>query len=315
MFKLICIMVLSLTIGGLLNPITLLNGPIERTTQVSEFKELQIDFPKSEYLKKDKTGIKYTKIKRILLESKNTISLNGPITADSVAKLQAEFMKKSLKLSKSSKIYLVLYTPGGDVYSGLALIDSIKAIPQRVETITIFSASMGFEIVQSLNKRYITTTGVLMSHRASGSIGGEFSGNLEKRYELLKRRLTYMEVVAARRMGISLKAYRKLIRDEYWVSGFDAVPENAADQIAYVNCGKSLNGYVKRTVSTFFGPVYITSHKCPTIVTPIKIDFTQIKSNLKRLELKKLFNMFYTDKIKFINTYIKTNKINKYFIK
>ena len=77
----------------------------------------------------------------ITLEAKNTLVLSGPVTSDSVAKLQSEANAMSSKLKDGDKIYLVLDTPGGSVFAGMDLIDHLRALPQKIETITLFAAS------------------------------------------------------------------------------------------------------------------------------------------------------------------------------
>lgn len=313
MFKLLVVIVFCISIlciGLPLNTIDL--GNYNADTGIENTPNIKSNLNKEILIEKS-NNFNSSKPVRISLGSKNTISLNGPIDESSVLDLQLKIMKMSNELPRNSKIYLVLYTPGGSIFEGLALIDNFKAIPQKIETITLFSASMGFEIVQNLDTRYITPSGILMSHRGAGSVSGQFDGELEQRYKLIKRQITYMEQVAADRMNLSLEDYKKLVKDEYWVSGFDAVQENAADQTALVSCGKSLSGTNVKIINSIFGPVEMTISNCPIITTPISFNFKNIKDPIKRKEIEVLLKTLYNNKIKFINDYIKTKKYFEYF--
>jgi ATP-dependent protease ClpP protease subunit len=112
----------------------------------------------------------------ITLSADNTISFNQPFSAVYVAKKQQEFINL-VKDDPTKEINIVLYTPGGSITAGQRFFDTIKAYPNKVNTITIFAASMGYMTVQNLGKRYILPSGILMSHRAKlGGVGGEIPG-------------------------------------------------------------------------------------------------------------------------------------------
>ena len=119
-----------------------------------------------------------TQQKTIVLNTFNAINFNQPFTMDYVAKKQIEAIEKC-GTNLGGDIYLVLYTPGGSISAGQLLFDTLKPLPCNFHTITIFSASMGYQTVQNLGKRYMLPSGTLMSHRASiRGIGGELGGGL-----------------------------------------------------------------------------------------------------------------------------------------
>lgn len=246
--------------------------------------------------------------KIITIEKANTLVLNGAVTAESVAKLQLQLLKMSNTLSKDAVIYLVLKTPGGSIDEGVSLIEDLKNIPQKVHTITIFAASMGFMTVQSLGTRYITNNGVLMSHRAAlGGLAGQISGELESRLAMIKRLVTYLEVISSNRMKMKLEDYKQMIVNEYWVHGFDAIGQNAADEKVGLLCGKSMMGTTTETVKTFFGNVDLIMSECPTIVGPVGISTAKVDPT-KKAEVYKFINELYNDQAAFTKNYILTNK-------
>lgn len=206
----------------------------------------------------------------LLLTEKNTIVLRGPITEESASKIQLSLLQHY----SNSGIILVLDTPGGSVDAGLAIIEVANGLHKKVHTLTIFAASMGFQLVQNLGTRYILNYGTLMSHRATISgLGGQFDGELESRYKYLKSDIDQLDIIAATRMNISVAEYKALIKDEYWVKGYQAIEDKAADLVVNVRCSKELvQATEKTTINTFFGTYILTYSKCPLISYPISID-------------------------------------------
>jgi ATP-dependent Clp protease, protease subunit len=246
----------------------------------------------------------------LVLKSENTIVFNEVVTDESVAKFQVEINKMSNKLPASQEIIMVLYTPGGSVDAGMLLMDTLKALPQKVKTLTIFSASMGFQFVQNMDERMIIPSGVLMSHRASGGMEGELGGEFDVRLNAVRRQIQYMDQIAANRMKMSLEAYRDLIRDEYWVHGFEAVGDRAADKLILARCGKDMTGTREQEFMTFFGPVKVTFSKCPLITGPLEVKMDRV-SEEGLPEMKTYMDLLYQNPREFWKTYIKTEKYIK----
>ncbi len=252
-------------------------------------------------------------VKKIVrLEAKNTVVFRGPVTAGSVSQIMIKLKKVSRKLRKRDTIYLVIDSPGGSVFAGLGLIDFMKALPQKITTITLFAASMGFQIVQNSDHRMILTNGTLMSHRARGGVSGQFDGELESRYKMVKRAIDYMDVIASKRMGLSLKTYKALILNEYWVHGFDAIEDRAADEQILVQCGESLDGVEVVKLRTFFGTINAKFSKCPLIKAPVSVAFdSKNKRNLNYL--KYLHRVSFKDYNKFMKDFLFKPKFNQTF--
>jgi ATP-dependent protease ClpP protease subunit len=200
----------------------------------------------------------------ITLMSKNTLSIRGEVSVQSMSKLTDELLKMSRSLSRDETIYLVLDTPGGDVDAGNQFLDVADATPQRIDTITMRTASMGFHFAQHLGRRLILPSGTLMSHRMRvGGIAGQVPSEAETRLKMAQALADRLDKVAAARMGITLEKYKAMIRDEYWVSGQAAVDDNAADKVVLATCDKSLDGFETRIVETFLGPMETRVNRCP----------------------------------------------------
>ncbi len=252
-------------------------------------------------------------VKKILtLKASNTIVFRGPVTESSVSDIMRKMTLMSRRLSRNIPIYLVIDSPGGSVFDGLDFIQFAKALPQRVRTVTLFAASMGFMIVQNLDKRYIATNGTLMSHRASVTgLSGQINGELESRYKMIKRAVDYLEYKSSKRMKLSLDKYRTLINPEYWVHGFDAVGDSAADEQVLIRCDSSLDGEEALVFRTFFGPVKAYFSKCPLIKAPIKMEFKRVRKS-RRKYLKYVFMLVFENKRKFVEDFIVKDNINRF---
>jgi ATP-dependent protease ClpP protease subunit len=262
----------------------------------------------------DASEVKLQDIKKtITMEDSTMVELRGPVSDSSVGKAIKELQAISRKVSKTTELYLVLDTPGGDVVAGTDLIDFAKALPQKVNTITLFAASMGFQIAQNLDTRYITRSGTLMSHRARvGGVGGQVKGELEVRVNMIRRQIDMLDFVASQRMGMAQKDYEAMIFNEYWVYGFDAVGQKAADEQVNLRCGESLSGSEAQVFNTMFGPVKVTFSKCPLIKEPESIEMGNVAEE-HRTEVLNALKMSLTEEKDFVQQYILTSKYQDIF--
>jgi ATP-dependent Clp protease protease subunit len=210
----------------------------------------------------------------VVLKESNTVYLLDTVTGETVTKVMLGIQK--LNLDKTEEpIYLVLNTPGGSIFDGVDLIRFAKTSRRKIHTVTIFAASMGFQIVQALpGRRLITEGGVLMSHRgAVGGIGGQFPGELNSRLDFLLQVSKELDSEVAKRAGITLEEYEKLIHDEYYATPIKALAERFADEKVNVSCDSSLSGIRVEEVQTVFGIIEAQFSKCPLITSPLSIAF------------------------------------------
>lgn len=249
---------------------------------------------------------KSDKLATLKLGKRNTVSLRGVVTEETVTEVEQELLTMSAKLDADDEIYLVLDTPGGSIDAGNNLIEFIKGLPQKVNTVSLFSASMGFHIVQSLNKRYVTSTATLMSHRAKAQVGGEIPGSLISRINSLSKLLDIMDQTAADRMQISRNDYRDVIHDELWINGKENIEAKTADQVVKVSCAKDLSGEKSIVFNTIFGDATVVFSQCPIITSPLKVIFGVGQD--KNDKLRNFVGQLFYNKKRFVQEFILTNK-------
>lgn len=201
----------------------------------------------------------------ITLTKDNTIVLDQPVDEMSTGKTLQQAIDMDAKLPSGDPIILVLNTPGGLIEEGLMLKAGLKGLNRPVKTLTLFAASMGFQLVQGLGERLIVPNGTLMAHKARGGFRGEFPGQIDSRYAYYLRRLEKLdeEVVARTKGKYTLETFRNLYENEYWVEGADAVEHGFADKLVTARCDQSLSG-TKHTDIDFFGfLIRVVQSQCP----------------------------------------------------
>jgi len=253
---------------------------------------------------------------RLTLEKGSFYSFNSVVTSSYVATSMQAIMKLDQELEKGKPLYLVLNTPGGSIFSGLEFIDFLKGLDREVKTISLFSASMGFAFVQELGERIVTDNSLLMAHRSAGGVEGQFDGELESRYNMIKRKIDLLEIRAAKRLQIPVKDYRQKVLNEYWVHGFDAVGDKAADKNVRLKCGSSLSGTSVKQIPFVFGIILqVTFSDCPLIKEPLGITAKLPEESSKELvkQAKDLVNELHSSKETFFNDYVKTGRYKLFF--
>ena len=265
-----------------------------------------------------KTGL--TNKNYVVLSESNTIVLSGEVNGQTVGKIVQEMREKDTKKSylrkklglKGGPLYLFLNTPGGSIQSGMELIEILKGSDRQVNTVSMFAASMGFQLVQSLGERLVLENGVLMSHRAygefSGSFGGQNPSQLENRYNFWLSRIKELDQHTAERTKgkHTLEDYQKSYANELWLTGKQAVENGYADKVVSVKCDKTLQGVVEHEL-TFFGlRVLYDTDKCPLNTSPMNIRVVSPETE------RELDGKDYEDvKNKFLQDY--NNKLRKVF--
>jgi ATP-dependent Clp protease protease subunit len=186
----------------------------------------------------------------VTLTLDNTIAINDEFDGHSVSQIAKKARELDARIPSGDPIYLVINSPGGSIEDGLELIENLSNLRRPIITISLFSASMGFQTVQALGERYVTKMGTLMSHRATGGFYGQMPGSLGTRYAFYLRRVLKLDENAVRRSKgkLTTASYATLIQDEFWCDGQDCIDKGLADKIVSPSCDKSLTGFTSVSV-------------------------------------------------------------------
>jgi ATP-dependent protease ClpP protease subunit len=119
-----------------------------------------------------------------------------------------------------------------------------------------------------VGERLATLKNIMMAHRAKGTFSGQFeNGELESQLQLFKKIVRTMEQRNANRIGISLKAYKSNVINEWWSYGSQSKKLNIVDKLVSLICSKELiNKKRSSTRMTILGPMEgPEKSQCPLI--------------------------------------------------
>ena len=137
------------------------------------------------------------------------------------------------KENPDKDIQLYINSPGGSVYDGLAIYDTMQYIAPDVQTIGIgLQASMGAFLLSSgaKGKRFVLPNARVMIHQpSSGTRGKVTDQEISLRESIaLKERLA---AIMADNTGQKLDKIKADMERDYWLSAADAVAYGLADEV------------------------------------------------------------------------------------
>lgn len=165
-------------------------------------------------------------------DGSRVVFLYEPVTPAVASRVVVELLQHD-SVSGEIPVHIYIFSPGGCVASGLAIIDTMRHISAPVFTYAMgYAASMGAVILASGTKghRYLLPHSRVMIHQASGSV----SGNMETILATLGYQ-TALEAetdeLLAKASGKSIEEIRSASRVDNWMKAPDAVAFGLADVI------------------------------------------------------------------------------------
>ena len=164
------------------------------------------------------------------------IFLGYPIN-DEVANIVTAQLLFLESTDRTRDIQMYINCPGGSVYAGLGMYDTIQYITPDVATIcTGMAASMGAVLMcaGTKGKRTALKHSRIMMHQPSGAIGGQAS-DIEITVNEIKKLKKELYEIIAHHTGKTLKQVEKDCDRDYWLTSQEARDYGLVDEVLLVN--------------------------------------------------------------------------------
>lgn len=156
-------------------------------------------------------------------------------TSDDPIKKAIEDLNVLSRRFQGEPLTIVLNSPGGSVYQGLALYDHIRSLSNKGHHITVIvrgmAASMGGILLQSGDRRIIGSESEVLIHAvSSGTIGPLYE--MEDAVDHIKRLWDKLVKILAKRSTLTEKQIRaRAARKDWWLDAQTALDLGFADAI------------------------------------------------------------------------------------
>lgn len=164
------------------------------------------------------------------------VFLNGDINSSSVRDIIFKIISinhEDVGIPKNERepIKLFINSPGGSVYDGFALIDTIRNSTTPVHTIALGSAmSMGMLIYSVGHKRYVGEYSTLMFHDVSSAVADKLETIRDRVGELNRIQAMICSVVVNNsKIPMEQLASKLYQREDWYISAQEAVNYGLAD--------------------------------------------------------------------------------------
>ncbi len=130
-------------------------------------------------------------------------------------------------------IYLYINSPGGSVYDGMAIYDTMQYIKNDVQTVGIgLQASMGAFLLSSgtKGKRFLLPNSKVMIHQPSSGTRGKVTDMEIDLQESIRVRKLLNELLA-QNTGQKLSQIEKDVDRDYWMTAEESVKYGIVDKI------------------------------------------------------------------------------------
>ncbi|MBO7461121.1 MAG: ATP-dependent Clp protease proteolytic subunit [Bacteroidales bacterium] len=135
----------------------------------------------------------------------------------------------------SKDIQIYINTPGGSVYGGLGVYDTMQYISCKISTIcTGIAASLGAVILAAgaTGKRYALKHSRIMLHQPSGYTGGQASDIDIAVKEVLRTKQDLYEILSYH-TGQTVQQIEKDAQRDFWMSSEEAKEYGLIDQVIF----------------------------------------------------------------------------------
>ncbi len=166
------------------------------------------------------------------LLNENLVFLNGQVNDESAASIVAQIMHIAAE-KKNAKISLYVNSPGGSVTAGLAIIDAMNLVKNKIETVVIGQAcSMGAVILAngSPGCRIALENSRVMIHQPSGGVQGT-AADIQTNFEEMNRLKDILYTILAKRSGQEFDKVAEDCLKDFFMSPDEALEYGLVDSV------------------------------------------------------------------------------------
>jgi ATP-dependent Clp protease protease subunit len=173
---------------------------------------------------------------------KNRIVFLGTPISDQVANLIVAQLLYLSSEDPEAPIQMYINSPGGQVYAGMAIYDTMQTIPNTISTLAVgMTASFGTVLLTAGTKgqRYALPTATIHMHQPLGGAQGQASDIEIQAREILRLKETLNEILA-RHTGQTIETIEQDTNRDFYLDAAGAVDYGLVDQIMNTPEGKKL---------------------------------------------------------------------------
>ena len=211
----------------------------------------------------------------ITLNRDNHVSLTETVDKDSIDKIMTDIHQLD-----QVNFYIYINSPGGYVEQGERFVSHLQYLQETGKNITCIAEnahSMAYYIFQNCNQRYIIPSSKVMQHQMTVYNNGQLT-NIENYIEMITKISHRLNTFCAKRIGISLQRFNKLVSTDWWLYGQDIIDNNVADKMVLVGCNMTKEAIILKD-----GSLLEKKHPCPIINIVEKVTLTSGSSSISNL--------------------------------
>lgn len=167
---------------------------------------------------------------------KNRIVFLGSAINDQVANLIVAQLLYLSREDPESGIQMYINSPGGQVYSGMAIYDTMRMIPNKISTVAVgVAASFGTVLLAAGSKgqRYALPHATIHMHQPLGGAQGQAS-DIEIQAKEILRLKERINVILADATGQDVETIINDTERDFYMSAQDAVEYGLVDKVLEV---------------------------------------------------------------------------------
>jgi ATP-dependent Clp protease, protease subunit len=167
-----------------------------------------------------------------LLLSERIIFLGTPIDDIVANNIVAQLLYLSRE-DPDKDIQMYINSPGGVIYAGMAIYDTMQMIPNRISTVSVgFTASFGTVLLAAGTKghRYALTNSTIHIHQPLGGAEGQASDIEIKAREILRLKTKLTDVLAFH-TGQTVEVIKHDTERDFYMDAKQAVEYGLVDQV------------------------------------------------------------------------------------